>query len=166
MLNALADAGLTVDDIYAVEVVGGGTRVPKIQAVLQGFLGANKTLDRHLDADESIALGASWLAANLSDGFKLNRRVGMIDGMPYGVHYSVKGLPSTEPGTVAEAEETLFPRLKKFPLKASSTLCCSHSLSGNDSLDCAPLRELLVQLSRWEFRLFSGAPWVSSGSSP
>lgn len=93
------------------------------QAVLQEFLGPNKTLDRHLDADESVALGASWLAANLSDGFKLNRKIGMVDGMPYGVLYRVRPLPGAAKETSVEgAEEALFPRLKKFPLKARPCL--------------------------------------------
>ena len=43
------------------------------QAKLQEFLG-RKNLDRHLDADEAIVLGAALHAANLSDGIKLNRK--------------------------------------------------------------------------------------------
>ncbi|KAK1618710.1 hypothetical protein QYE76_024227 [Lolium multiflorum] len=49
------------------------------QAKLQEFLGRSD-LDKHLDADEAIVLGASLHAANLSDGIKLNRKLGMIDG--------------------------------------------------------------------------------------
>ena len=49
------------------------------QAKLQEFLG-RKELDKHLDADEAIVLGAALHAANLSVGIKLNRKLGMIDG--------------------------------------------------------------------------------------
>ena len=48
--------GLKVEDLYAVELIGGATRMPKLQAMLQEFLG-RKYLDKHLDADEAIVLG-------------------------------------------------------------------------------------------------------------
>lgn len=106
-------------------------RALRFQAVLQEFLGPNKTLDRHLDADESVALGASWLAANLSDGFKLNRKVGMVDGMPYGVLYRIQPLAGAPKETSVEAvEEALFPRLKKFPLKVPPPLPHASSSAG------------------------------------
>ena len=53
------------------------------QDKLQEFLGRSD-LDKHLDADEAIVFGASLHAANLSDGIKLNRKLGMIDGSNYG----------------------------------------------------------------------------------
>ncbi|GJP38154.1 hypothetical protein CLOM_g22591 [Closterium sp. NIES-68] len=130
--GALADANITMDDVYAVELVGGATRVPKVQSVLTEALGGNRSLDRHLDADEALALGASLLAANLSDGFKLNRRIGMIDGLPFAVKYRIEPLPvdgdAGSDGEAADAsegpvvEELLFPRLKKMPIKIIRSL--------------------------------------------
>ncbi|GKA41472.1 heat shock 70 kDa protein 17 [Tanacetum coccineum] len=109
----LKDSGLKVDDIYAFELIGGGTRVPKLQANLQEFLGRSD-LDRHLDADEAIVLGASLHAANLSDGIKLNRKLGMIDGSMYGLMMDLNG-----PDLVKDESTTqlLVPRLKKLPIK-------------------------------------------------
>ncbi|ONK81057.1 uncharacterized protein A4U43_C01F24760 [Asparagus officinalis] len=82
----LKHSGLGVDDIYAVELIGGAIRVPK----LQDFLG-RKDLGKHLDADEAIVLGSSLHAANLSDGIKLNRKLGMIDGSSYGFVLELNG---------------------------------------------------------------------------
>ncbi|XP_075483024.1 LOW QUALITY PROTEIN: heat shock 70 kDa protein 17-like [Primulina tabacum] len=106
-------SGLKVDDLYAVELIGGATRVPKLQAKLQEFLG-RKELSKHLDADEAIVLGASLLAANLSDGIKLNRKLGMIDGSTYGfvLELDGDGLLKDE-----NTRQLIVPRMKKLPSK-------------------------------------------------
>ncbi|ERN07661.1 heat shock 70 kDa protein 17 [Amborella trichopoda] len=111
--EVLKHSGLNVDDIYAVELIGGATRVPKVQAVLQEFLG-RKDLDRHLDADEAIVLGAALHAANLSDGIKLNRKLGMIDGSTYGLVVELEGL-----GLLPDElnKQLIVPRMKKIPSK-------------------------------------------------
>ena len=85
------------------------------QAKLQEFLGRSD-LDRHLDADEAIVLGASLHDANLSDGIKLNRKLGMIDGSMYGLMMDLDG-----PDLVKDESTTqlLVPRLKKLPIKVN-----------------------------------------------
>ena len=62
MKELLEHSGLSADQIYAVELIGGATRVPKLQAKLQEFLG-RKELDRHLDTDEAIVIAAATVAA-------------------------------------------------------------------------------------------------------
>ncbi|CAH9089523.1 unnamed protein product [Cuscuta europaea] len=111
--EVLKNSGLKIEEIYAVELIGGGTRVPKLQAKLQEFLG-RKELDKHLDADEAVVLGASLHAANLSDGIKLNRKLGMIDGSTYGFTINIDGLdlPKDE-----STNQFLIPRMKKLPSK-------------------------------------------------
>ncbi|VFQ92692.1 unnamed protein product [Cuscuta campestris] len=111
--EVLRNSGLKVDEIYEVELIGGGTRVPKLQAKLQEFLG-RKELDRHLDADEAIVLGASLHAANLSDGIKLNRKLGMIDGAPYGFVINVGGPDLSKDEST---NQFLIPRMKRLPSK-------------------------------------------------
>ena len=71
-------------------------------------------MDRHLDADEAIVLGASLHAANLSDGIKLNRKLGMIDGSPYEF---VVELDGPELLKDESARQLLVPRMKKLPSK-------------------------------------------------
>ncbi|CAI8587663.1 unnamed protein product [Vicia faba] len=56
---------LAADQIYAVELIGGATRVPKLQAKLQEFLG-RKELDRHLDTDEAIVIAAATVDAAIA----------------------------------------------------------------------------------------------------
>ncbi len=47
-------SGLNVSDLEYVELLGGGTRVPRLQTVLSEVLGG-RTLDRHVDADEAVS---------------------------------------------------------------------------------------------------------------
>lgn len=77
-LKKLIDgSGLTPDDFSAVELLGGGTRVPGVRQALEKVL-VTKGLDRHLDADEAAVLGAALHAANISTSFRL-RKFGMSD---------------------------------------------------------------------------------------
>ncbi|GAB2282145.1 hypothetical protein Dimus_016698 [Dionaea muscipula] len=109
----LFNSGLKTEEIHAVELIGGATRVPKLQATLQEFLG-RKELDKHLDADEAVVLGSALHAANLSDGIKLNRKLGMIDGSTYGYLLELYGSDLVKDDT---ARQVLVPRLKKVPSK-------------------------------------------------
>ncbi|OEL36691.1 Heat shock 70 kDa protein 17 [Dichanthelium oligosanthes] len=111
--EVLAHSNMKIDDIYAVELIGGATRVPKLQAKLQEFLG-RRELDKHLDADEAIVLGASLHAANLSDGIKLNRKLGMIDGSTYAFVLEIDGPDYVKDESI---DHILVPRMKKMPIK-------------------------------------------------
>ena len=54
---ALKDAGLTSADIDEVIMVGGKTRMPKVQRIVQDFFG--KEPKRDLNPDEAVAMGAA-----------------------------------------------------------------------------------------------------------
>ncbi|XP_065026045.1 heat shock 70 kDa protein 17-like [Musa acuminata AAA Group] len=131
--EVLRNSGLKIDDIYAVELIGGATRVPKLQAKLQEFLGRND-LDKHLDADEAIVLGASLHAANLSDGIKLNRRLGMIDGSSYGFVLQLDG-----PDLLKDenTDVLLIPRMKKMPIKLFRSIKHNKDFEASLSYDKA-----------------------------
>ncbi|KAG8480660.1 hypothetical protein CXB51_025211 [Gossypium anomalum] len=111
--EVLKHSGLQADDIYAVELIGGATRVPKLQVKLQEYFG-RKDLDKHLDADEAIVLGAALHAANLSDGIKLNRKLGMVDGSSYSFFMELDGPDLSKDG---DTRLLLVPRMKKLPSK-------------------------------------------------
>lgn len=111
--EVLQHSGLKLNDIYAVELIGGSTRVPKLQAKLQEFLGREE-LDKHLDADEAIVLGAALHAANLSDGIKLNRKLGMVDGSSYGFVFELDGPELLKDEST---RQLLVQRMKKLPSK-------------------------------------------------
>jgi molecular chaperone DnaK len=55
--QALADAGLQPSDIDEVVLVGGSTRIPKIQQLVKGFFG--KDPHKGVNPDEVVAIGAA-----------------------------------------------------------------------------------------------------------
>ena len=57
MKNALRDAGMTVDQIDKVILVGGSTRIPAVQAAVQKFTG--KEPFKGINPDECVAIGAA-----------------------------------------------------------------------------------------------------------
>jgi molecular chaperone DnaK len=57
MEKALKDAGLKASDIDEVILVGGSTRIPKIQEVVKSFFG--KEPNRSVNPDEVVAIGAA-----------------------------------------------------------------------------------------------------------
>ncbi|MGQ9701238.1 MAG: molecular chaperone DnaK [bacterium] len=62
--QALLDAGLTTNDINEVVLVGGQTRMPRIQQVVRDFFG--KEPHKGINPDEVVAIGAAIQAAVLS----------------------------------------------------------------------------------------------------
>lgn len=65
---ALQDAGFTTKDIDEVILVGGQTRTPKVQQVVQGFFG--KEPHKGVNPDEVVAVGAAIQAAVLKGEVK------------------------------------------------------------------------------------------------
>lgn len=67
--QALAEAKLKVEDIDAIEMVGGTTRVPAIKERITNFFG--KPLSYTLNQDEAIARGCAFSCAILSPVFRV-----------------------------------------------------------------------------------------------
>ena len=63
--KALRDAKLGKDKIHDIVLVGGSTRIPKIQKLLQDFFNG-KDLNKSIHPDEAVAYGAAVQAAILS----------------------------------------------------------------------------------------------------
>ncbi|CAH3195294.1 unnamed protein product [Porites evermanni] len=63
--KALRDAGLSKPQIHEVVLVGGSTRIPKIQDHLSKFFD-NRELNKSINPDEAVAYGAAVQAAILS----------------------------------------------------------------------------------------------------
>ena len=89
-------ANLTMDDIDAVEIIGGGVRVPKVQQILSEFFGEKRSKEKptlelglHLNGDEAFALGAAFHGANVSTSFRV-RKVGMVDTSPFSIGVELK----------------------------------------------------------------------------
>jgi molecular chaperone DnaK len=66
--TALADAGLKVSDVDDVILVGGQTRMPKVQEEVQNFFG--KEPRRDVNPDEAVAVGAAIQAGVLAGDVK------------------------------------------------------------------------------------------------
>ncbi|MCC6825781.1 MAG: molecular chaperone DnaK [Acidobacteria bacterium] len=61
--QAIKDAGLSAKDIQEVVLVGGSTRIPKVQEMVKGFFG--KDSNKSVNPDEVVALGAAVQAGVL-----------------------------------------------------------------------------------------------------
>jgi heat shock protein 4 len=81
--EALSKAGLTVEQIDAVELVGGCTRIPAIKERIQQFF-VDKTLSFTLNQEEAVARGATFACASLSPVFRV-REFAVHDINPYPV---------------------------------------------------------------------------------
>ena len=65
MEKALRDAKLEKSQIHEVVLVGGSTRIPKVQQRLEEFFGG-KQLNKSINPDKAVAYGAAIQAAILS----------------------------------------------------------------------------------------------------
>lgn len=83
--QALADAKLKPEDIDAIELVGGCTRVPALKGKIHGFFG--KPLSYHLNQDEAVARGCAFSCAILSPVFRV-RDFSVHDIVTYPVEFS------------------------------------------------------------------------------
>ncbi len=66
--TALKDADLTINDINEVILVGGQTRMPKVQEVVKSFF--NKEPKKDVNPDEAVAMGAAIQAGVLGGDVK------------------------------------------------------------------------------------------------
>uniref|UniRef100_A0A665WDS8 Heat shock 70 kDa protein 4-like n=1 Tax=Echeneis naucrates TaxID=173247 RepID=A0A665WDS8_ECHNA len=86
-------AKLKKEDIYAVEIVGGASRIPAVKERISKFFG--KELSTTLNADEAVARGCALQCAILSPAFKV-REFSITDIVPYPI--SLKWHSAAEEG--------------------------------------------------------------------
>ncbi|XP_045814614.1 heat shock cognate 70 kDa protein-like [Trifolium pratense] len=67
--SCLTDAKMDKSSVHDVVLVGGSSRIPKVQQLLQEIFNG-KDLCKSINPDEAVAYGAAVQAAVLSDGFK------------------------------------------------------------------------------------------------
>ncbi|KAL8157567.1 heat shock cognate 70 kDa protein-like [Apium graveolens] len=86
------DAEMDKSDIHDVVLVGGSTRIPKVQQLLQQFFDG-KELCKNINPDEAVAYGAAVQAATLSgeDSHKIKNLV-LLDVTPLSLGIAVKGV--------------------------------------------------------------------------
>jgi hypoxia up-regulated 1 len=88
--QALAVANITLSEVDGIELIGGGMRVPRVQAGLKKALN-DVELGLHINADESMALGAAFHGANISTAFRV-RHVGLMDVNPFPIAITLSEL--------------------------------------------------------------------------
>uniref|UniRef100_A0A667Y252 Heat shock protein 4a n=1 Tax=Myripristis murdjan TaxID=586833 RepID=A0A667Y252_9TELE len=105
--SVMEQAKLKKEDIYAVEIVGGASRIPAIKERISKFFG--KELSTTLNADEAVARGCALQCAILSPAFKV-REFSITDVVPYPI--SLKWNSAAEEG-LSDCE--VFPKNHAAP---------------------------------------------------
>ncbi|KAL2234747.1 heat shock 70 kDa protein 14 [Sesamum indicum] len=128
--KALAEAGLTVENIHSVEVVGSGSRVPAIMKILTEFFG--KEPRRTMNASECVAKGCALQCAILSPTFKV-REFQVTESFPFPIALSWK-VPASDAqnGSTDNQQSTVvFPKGNPIP----SVKALTFYRSGTFTLD-------------------------------
>merc|ERR1719493_106086 len=106
--QVLQDAKISKNDVHEVVLVGGSTRIPKIQDMLSNFFNG-KELNKTINPDEAVAWGASLQAAILG-GEKVDGPV-LVDVAPLSLGIETAGGVMTN----------IIPRGKRIPCRGQNT---------------------------------------------
>lgn len=109
--KAMEDAGLKKSDIHEIVLVGGSTRIPKVQQLLKDFFDG-KEPNKGVNPDEAVAYGAAVQGGILSgEGGEETKGMLLLDVIPLSLGIETVGGVMTK----------LIPRNTVIPTKKSQT---------------------------------------------
>ncbi|OMJ08191.1 Heat shock protein SSA3 [Smittium culicis] len=106
--KTLKESRLDKNQIDKIILVGGSTRIPKIQKMVSEFFGG-KDLEKTINPDEAVAYGASIQASILSNEFRVDRKITVHDVNPLSLGVKVYGGIMS---TILE-KNTILPNISK-----------------------------------------------------
>merc|ERR1712227_436976 len=108
--KALRDAKMDKSSIDDIVLVGGSTRIPKVQELLSQFFNG-KDLNRSINPDEAVAYGAAVQAAVLTNAMDQSQAPVLVDVAPLSLGIETAGGVMTK----------LIERNKAIPCRATNT---------------------------------------------
>jgi len=133
--RVLKIANKTLEDLTGIELIGGGMRIPFVQTEIAKSVGEKIELGLHINADESMALGAAFAGANISTAFRV-RPVGLTDVNPFPMSVSLRNLPGSDKGKDDEEwtkNAQIFKSFGKMGVK--KTIAFTHDRDVHCALD-------------------------------
>jgi len=108
--KVLTDAKVSKSEVHDVVLVGGSTRIPKIQQMLSEFF-SGKELNKSINPDEAVAYGAAVQAAVLTNAMDQSQAPVLVDVAPLSLGIETAGGVMTK----------LIERNKAIPCRATNT---------------------------------------------
>merc|ERR1712213_94223 len=120
--KAIAASGMTLQEISGILLVGAGTRVPKVQEILNEFIGAERELGKNLNTDEAAAMGAVYKAADLSTGFRVKKFI-TKEAVIFPIEVEFERKYEDDDGKEAsrQVKKNLFPPMNSYTQKKIMT---------------------------------------------